>query len=72
MMPYSTLQMAYYTRNLINSSKVGYRKKIIPKVQISVAGSAYLQKVIRVHNFEVIAFVRIDIGKYITLQEGNS
>lgn len=30
-MPYSTIQMEYYPGNVVNSSEVDYRKKIINK-----------------------------------------
>ena len=55
--------MEYYPGNLVNSSEVDYRKKILSKgAELEQGGSVYLQKAIGVYGFEAIAFVRIDKG----------
>lgn len=53
--------MEYFPGNLINSSSVDYRKKIMNKgSEIEAPGAIYLQKAIEVYTFEALCFVKID------------
>ena len=53
--------MEFYPGNVVNSSSVDYRKKIMQKgAEIEAPGSVYLQKAVEVYHFEAIAFVKID------------
>lgn len=59
--PYSNMKMDYYPGNIINSSSIDYKKRIIQKGdEISGAGGVYLQKAIDVGKFTGIAFLKID------------
>ncbi len=53
--------MEYYPGNVVNSSSIDYRKKIVSKgEEIASPGAVYLQKAIGVYTFEAIAFIKID------------
>lgn len=59
--PYATLKLEYYPGNIINSSEVDYKARILAKgEQISSPGSVYLQKAVSVGTFTGIAFLKID------------
>lgn len=59
--PYASLKMEYYPGNIINSSEVDYKAKILGKGEkISSAGSVYLQKAISVGRFVGLAFLKVD------------
>jgi hypothetical protein len=53
--------MEYYPGNIINSSEVDYKARILAKGdKISSAGDVYLQKAVSVGNFIALAFLKID------------
>ena len=59
--PYSSMKMDYYPGNIINSSNIDYKKRIIQKGdEIAGAGGVYLQKSIDVGKFVGLAFMKID------------
>lgn len=61
MIPYASLKMEYYPGNIINSSEVDYKARILAKGdKISSAGEVYLQKAVSVGNFTALAFLKID------------
>lgn len=59
--PYSNMKMDYYPGNIINSSNIDYKKRIMQKGdEISGAGGIYLQKSIDAGKFVGLAFLKID------------
>lgn len=53
--------MEYYPGNIINSSEVDYKARILAKgEQVSSPGSVYLQKAISIGSFVGLAFLKID------------
>jgi hypothetical protein len=55
------MKMDYYPGNIINSSNIDYKTRILQKGdEISAAGGVYLQKAIGVGKFTGLAFLKID------------
>jgi hypothetical protein len=53
--------MEYYPGNIINSSEIDYKERIMAKGDVITSpGSVYLQKAISVGSFVGLAFLKID------------